>query len=122
VMDLIYLGSTNEYISWMSKLSKLTTGASVFQMPFPASLASSSSFLRLRSSGVGSLLFSFDLPHPFFKISETRSMPLDSAVPMSRGTSSLDGREWIEAKLISLPTTKALRNSRDWNAQSCPED
>jgi len=41
---------------------------------------------------------------------------------MSRGTSSLDGREWIEAKLISLPTTKALRNSRDWNAQSCPED
>ena len=87
-------------------------------MPLPAERASASrSFLR-KSSSVGSRFNSLSFAHPFLRSSDARSVLLNSAVPMSRGTSSLGGRECVDVNVTGLPTTSARRNSRDSKAQS----
>lgn len=90
-----------------------------FHIPFPAALASFSISFFLLSSSVGSRLISFNFAQPLFSNSEVRSTPATSAWPRSRGISSLEGREWIDVKDISLPTVSVRRNSRDSKAQGC---
>ena len=95
-----------------------TLGPCGFQTPFPADRASASSSLLRRSSSVGSRFSSLSFAQPFLRSSDARSTPLISAVPMSRGTSSLGGKECVDVNVIGFPTARARRNSRDSNAQS----
>lgn len=94
-----------------------TLGPCGFHNPFPAPLDSASRSFFLRSSSVGSLLCSLILAHPFLNNSDPTSSPPISAVPKSRGMSSLGGKECVEVNDISFPTASARRKSRDSNAQ-----
>lgn len=49
------------------------------------------------------------LAHPFFKISDVKSRPPISAVPKSRETSSVGGKECVDMNEISLPTVNARK-------------
>ena len=90
-----------------------------FQIPFPAFFASISRSFFLLSSSDASRLISLSLAHPFLRSSDAKSTPPISAVPRSRGMSSLVGNECMEVKDISLPTASWRRNSRDSNAHGC---
>lgn len=112
-------GPSKRSSSRKQELMQPTCGPWGFHIPFPAAFASFSISFFLLSSSVASRLISFNFAQPFLSNSKVRSTPATSAWPRSRGISSLEGREWIDVKEISLPTVSVRRNSRDSKAQGC---
>ena len=85
-------------------------------IPFCAARASASRDFLAMSASVSSRLFSFTFAHPAFSNSVARSRSPSWACPKSREILSVEGSECVDVKLISLPTTRARRKSRDSNA------